>query len=87
MRRASVVVAADSGLLHLAQAVGTSAVALFGPKDPEVYGPRLADSIVLRYPTACAPCGRRSCDAPLCVQAIPVAGVHAAVHELLAKKG
>ena len=32
-------VAADTGPLHLAAALGTPVVALFGPKDPIVYGP------------------------------------------------
>ncbi len=30
----------DSGITHLAAAVGTPVVALFGPTDPEVWGPR-----------------------------------------------
>jgi heptosyltransferase III len=30
----------DSGITHLAAAVGTPTVALFGPTDPEVWGPR-----------------------------------------------
>ncbi len=77
------VVAADSGPLHMAQALGTRAVALFGPKDPAVYGPRLEGSRVLRYPVPCAPCGRRSCDAPLCVQAIPPEAVLSAVSGML----
>lgn len=34
MRRAGVVVAGDSGLLHLGRAVGARCVALFGPTDP-----------------------------------------------------
>lgn len=38
-RRASLFVGADSGPLHLASAVGVPSVALFGPKDPAVYGP------------------------------------------------
>ncbi len=82
-RGAQCAVAADSGPLHMTQAVGTPAVALFGPKDPEIYGPRLPESIVLRYPTTCTPCGRRRCDAPICVRAIPVQDVRDAVHELL----
>ncbi len=36
---ATVVVANDSGPMHLAAAVGTPLVALFGPTDPKLYGP------------------------------------------------
>ena len=39
LRRASLFVGCDSGPLHLCSAVGTPSVALFGPKDPRVYGP------------------------------------------------
>lgn len=83
LSQVDIVIAADSGPLHMAQALGTPVVALFGPKDPAVYGPRLAGSRVLRYPVPCAPCGRRSCDAPLCVQAIPPEAILNAVTEML----
>jgi lipopolysaccharide heptosyltransferase I len=39
LRRATLFIGADSGPLHLASAVGVPSVALFGPKDPAVYGP------------------------------------------------
>lgn len=39
VRRARLFVGCDSGPLHLSSAVGTPSVALFGPKDPQVYGP------------------------------------------------
>lgn len=39
IRRACLFVGCDSGPLHLCSAVGTPSVALFGPKDPRVYGP------------------------------------------------
>ncbi len=39
IRRARIFVGCDSGPLHLSSAVGTPSVALFGPKDPRVYGP------------------------------------------------
>jgi lipopolysaccharide heptosyltransferase I len=39
IRRAALFVGCDTGPLHLASAVRTPSVALFGPKDPQVYGP------------------------------------------------
>ncbi len=39
LRRAAAFVSADTGPMHLAAACGTPCVALFGPKDPEVYRP------------------------------------------------
>jgi heptosyltransferase III len=40
LARASLYVGNDSGITHLAAAVGTPVLALFGPTDPEVWGPR-----------------------------------------------
>ena len=55
----------DSGLLHVAEAVGTPVVALFGPTVREFgYFPLLADSRVLEVPLECRPCsrnGKRPC--------------------------
>lgn len=39
IRRARAFVSADTGPMHLAAACGTPCVALFGPKDPALYGP------------------------------------------------
>jgi heptosyltransferase-2 len=55
----------DSGLLHLAEAVGTPVLAIFGPTVREFgYFPTLADSVVLERSLACRPCsrnGKRPC--------------------------
>jgi lipopolysaccharide heptosyltransferase I len=60
-RRARVVVAADTGTLHLACAVGTPVVALFGPTDPARNGPFDPADVVVRRAPPCAPCHRRVC--------------------------
>jgi ADP-heptose:LPS heptosyltransferase len=60
-RRARLVVAADTGPLHLACAVGTPVVALFGPTDPARNGPFAAEDVVVRRAPPCAPCYSRTC--------------------------
>jgi heptosyltransferase-1 len=50
-RRARLVVAADTGPLHLACAVRTPVVGLFGPTDPARNGPFAAEDVALRAPT------------------------------------
>jgi len=60
-RYAAVFVAADTGPLQLACAVGVPVVALFGPTDPKRNGPFCAADIVVRRTPLCAPCHRRRC--------------------------
>ncbi len=40
LARARVYIGNDSGITHLAAAVGTPVVAIFGPTDPAVWAPR-----------------------------------------------
>jgi lipopolysaccharide heptosyltransferase II len=51
---ASLVVSGDSGPLHLAEALGTPVVALHGPSDPRISGPRRG--AVVRLDLPCSPC-------------------------------
>ncbi len=60
-RRSRLVVAADTGPLHLACAVGTRVVGLFGPTDPARNGPFSSSDVVVRRTPLCAPCHRRRC--------------------------
>jgi heptosyltransferase-2 len=57
----SVLVCNDSGPMHLAGAVGTRMVALFGPTDPRRTGPLGDRCVILRRELECAPCGERIC--------------------------
>jgi len=60
-RRARLVVAADTGPLHLACALGTPVVGLYGPTDPARNGPFASEDQVVRRVPPCAPCHRRRC--------------------------
>jgi ADP-heptose:LPS heptosyltransferase len=82
MRQAGVVVAADTGPLHIATAVGARVVALFGPKDAALYGPRGEGHHVLYHDVPCRPCRLRTCPSPQCVLGIDVDRVEASVLEL-----
>ena len=53
---AAVVITTDSGPMHLAAAVKTPVVALFGPTAPERTGPYGSNHTVVRTGIACSPC-------------------------------
>lgn len=46
----------DSGPLHMAQAVKSKTIAIFGPAAPEIWGPRGKNDIVLQKKRSCYPC-------------------------------
>ncbi len=49
----------DTGLAHLAEAVGARAQMIFGPTDPEMgFGPWRAQSLAIQKSLACRPCSR-----------------------------
>lgn len=48
----------DTGPMHVAAAVGTPIVAVFGPSDPRRYAPRGPLDQVVRIDLPCAPCNR-----------------------------
>ncbi|MGC6489436.1 MAG: glycosyltransferase family 9 protein, partial [Planctomycetota bacterium] len=82
MARCDVVVAADTGPLHLGAAAGARCVAIFGPKDPARYGPRAHGAIrheVVYHDVPCRPCRRRTCATPQCVLGVTVDEVEEAV--------
>lgn len=90
-RSASVVVSTDTGPMHLAAAVGTPVVALFGPTAPWRTGPYGEGHVVLRAGVSCSPCFSKSCrttdlEAMACMNRITVEQVVEEVARLGAEK-
>ena len=89
--RARLVIATDSGALHLAAMMGTPVVGLYGPADPLVFAPVTAAHLqrLVWMGLSCSPCGRLDtppCGAitePACIAAISVQAVLNAAEELL----
>lgn len=82
-RRARVVVTTDSGPMHIAAAVGTKVVALFGPTDPARTGPYGKGHRVIQRSLECSPCFSRRCDHKTCMGGISVEEVFAAIQGAL----
>jgi len=72
LRRAFFAVTVDSGPMHLAAAVGTRCVSLFGPTAPWRTGPYGPGHIIVRKGLDCSPCFSRKCAEPKCMTTITV---------------
>ncbi|HQO57346.1 MAG TPA: lipopolysaccharide heptosyltransferase II [Candidatus Omnitrophota bacterium] len=86
MHQASLVISADSGPMHIASAVGTPGIAIFGPTRPELTGPRGRGAFrVLQKDVGCnrQACYSLECPDNVCMQAVSVDEVLAVVRELL----
>ncbi|MGB9586738.1 MAG: glycosyltransferase family 9 protein, partial [Armatimonadota bacterium] len=61
VEEARLLIGVDSGVLHLAAAVGTPVVALFGPTNPDVTGPQGDGHQVIYADLPCRPCMSDRC--------------------------
>lgn len=83
LRRTALLVSADTAPVVIADALGTPCVALYGPKDPAVYGPRRARVETLYARVPCSPCRNLRCAHRECLELIDLPSVYAAVDRLL----
>ncbi len=67
---ARAVVSGDSGPMHIASALGVRTIGIFGPADPARTGPFRHLDLVVRSEAACAPCGKRRCRRPRCLEEV-----------------
>jgi len=67
---ASIVVANDSGPMHIASALGTPLVVPFGPTDANLTGPFGRPQSVIRASLPCSPCFSRDCSHISCLSRI-----------------
>jgi ADP-heptose:LPS heptosyltransferase len=91
IRRCSCFISNDSGMMHVAVAVGTPTVAIFGPTNPKRSGPWGGKAEVVRTGIECSPCFYHTshdltCPAGLdfaCLKELSVEVVYAAAERLL----
>ncbi|HVF85390.1 MAG TPA: glycosyltransferase family 9 protein, partial [Abditibacteriaceae bacterium] len=88
LRRARLFVGTDSGVLHLAAAVGTPVVGIYGPTDWRRSGPRGVTCRVVRFAVECSPCELSRClwqgeDKRKCLTQLPPSLVVQAARKLI----
>ena len=89
LRSTALLLTNDSGPMHIAAAVKTPVVALFGPTSPRRTGPYGSEHRVLRRELPCSPCFKRTCRNSIhleCLKTIDPDTVMEAVRGQLADK-
>ena len=79
LERLDLYITGDTGPMHLAAAVGTPVVAIFGPSDPVRYAPSEPHHRIVRIDLPCSPCNRIRLPPARCVGHTPdcLAGIDA----------
>ncbi|PIV39313.1 MAG: hypothetical protein COS29_03245 [Candidatus Omnitrophica bacterium CG02_land_8_20_14_3_00__42_8] len=85
IERFNLLLTCDSAGMHIASDLGVKVVAIFGPTDPEEYGPKGDKDIVIRRTLKCSPCKKAQCKFGTyeCMYSISSEEVLAAVHKLI----
>lgn len=82
--RAKVCVGPDTGLMHLAAALRTPVISLWGATDPRRTGPYGFDDLVIRGQADCSPCYRRTCAiGKICLRSIETDAIMTRVERAL----
>lgn len=83
IKRCSVYISPDSAPLHIAAAVGTPFIAVFGPTDPARHLAPAKDYALLKKDLPCRPCYKSKCKTKKCMELIKPEEILAAVDKLL----
>ena len=86
MHTATLLLTGDTGPLYLAEGAGLRTLSLWGPTQPDIYGPLTGGHTFILSPHSCTACCKTHCPhkTNACMNAIPPAVVHAKLCELLA---
>ncbi len=85
LERASLVIAGDTGPMHIASALGRPLVTLYGPTDAELTGPFRRMDTVVQLDIVCRPCFSRKCSHQSCLRWMEIEPVLRVAEEQLKK--
>jgi heptosyltransferase-2 len=84
IKQATLFISNDSGLMHIAAALGKPQLAIFGPTDRFTTGPRNSKATMIYHETTCAPCLKVRCPVDhRCMEGITVSEVFQAACQTL----
>lgn len=87
LQKCCLFIGVDSAGLHIAAAVGTPTIGLYGPSASATWAPRGERHFVVRKDFSCVPCNQKGCDNSLvsrCMEELGVEEVYSAVRNQLA---
>src|SRR6266576_2554424 len=80
IERASLAIGPDTGLMHIAAAVRTPVISLWGATDPQRTGPYGFADLIIQGRAPCVPCHRRTCNiGRVCMKSITSAEIAAKI--------
>lgn len=83
IKRMQVFITNDTGPMHMAFAMQTPTVAIFGPTDPSLCGPfHVANAKVLSARKTCNPCLKKNCEQPFCLFGVGTNAVYDAAIQM-----
>jgi lipopolysaccharide heptosyltransferase II len=85
LEQAELVIANDSGPMHIAAALGRPLVAPYGPTSPAATGPWGRYDSVIRLDLPCSPCYSRTCSHQSCMKWLGIAPILQAAGEQMSK--
>jgi len=85
IQRAKIAIGPDTGLMHIAAAVRTPVISLWGATRPQRTGPFGFGDLALQGEAPCVPCQRRTCSiGRICLQSITAEQIDAKINAALA---
>jgi len=88
IKKASVLLTNDTGIVHVGAALNVKTVGLYGPSDPYLAGPYLPSNrkIIINKSAHCAPCNKLECSSLECFKKITVEEVYSAIIKFVGAK-
>ncbi|MFH1612273.1 MAG: lipopolysaccharide heptosyltransferase II [bacterium] len=83
IKKTKIFITGDTGPMHIAAAMGTKIIALFGPTDPQRTGPYGEQHFVIKKNLQCSPCFKKKCNLLTCMKTITPKEVFKEVEKIL----